>query len=63
MASQTILVMQDVANSTQKGRSKPMKRIYKVTCPVCGVEVTSEDFLIICPHCGEMIQVEEERRE
>ena len=39
-----------------------MKRIYKATCPVCGVEVTGEDFLVICPHCGEMIEVEEERR-
>ncbi len=39
-----------------------MKRIYQTTCPVCGVEVEGEDFLIICPHCGEMIEVEEERR-
>jgi endogenous inhibitor of DNA gyrase (YacG/DUF329 family) len=47
-----------------------MKRIYKATCPVCGVEVSGEDsgiiddpgFIVICPHCGEMIEVEEERR-
>jgi endogenous inhibitor of DNA gyrase (YacG/DUF329 family) len=47
-----------------------MKRIYKAICPVCGVEVTGEDsgiindpgFIVICPHCGEMIEVEEEGR-
>lgn len=51
------------------GRRQPMKAIPRgrvlieeVRCPVCGVEVTGEDFLLICPHCGEMIEVEEERR-
>ncbi len=48
-----------------------MKRIYKAKCPVCEVEVTGEDqgtvddprFVVICPHYGEMFEVEEERRE
>jgi endogenous inhibitor of DNA gyrase (YacG/DUF329 family) len=46
-----------------------MKNLFKATCPVCGVEVTGEDqgtvddpgFFVICPHCGEMIEVEERR--
>ena len=45
-----------------------MKRVYKAIYPVCGVEVSGEDqgtlddpsFFVICPPCGEMIEVEVE---
>jgi len=42
-----------------------MKRIYKrltVTCPFCGVEFEafSCDLDALCPHCSELIQIDEE---